>query len=189
MYEKEVRNQTINAAVGNFAGMAGFTYWAKRDLGQINAFGLDGYVADFLVTSFLFCAIVSAIFVALFRRKIVSGLSTRAASQLIATKAWLPGRVFPSAMIFGAAGLIISGLPLCIFLATAGAPPLSVLTVALIKGFWATLASTIVVPIASSHGANIGSASYLAEGSSMPTGSDPAGAQSKPHAPSNPAPF
>ncbi|NIB38126.1 hypothetical protein HBA55_00935 [Pseudomaricurvus alkylphenolicus] len=155
MLKQDVKKMTINNVIGNLAGHAGITYWIKHDGGDISAWGDQGYIADFLVTGFLFCGIVAAIFVFMYRGKVSRGEFDLHEVPSERWGSWLPANAWMAVLVIGLLGLVSAGLPLVGYLLAAGVQPLSPLAVALSKGIWAAMVSAIIVPVAIYHGASI----------------------------------
>ena len=160
MLASEVRKMTINNVIGNFAGHAGITYWIKRDLPGIQAGGAEGYIADFLVTGFLFCGILAAIFIFMYRKKAAAGEFTPEEVKLSRVHDWLPVKPWPASVAIGLAGLVSAALPLCAYLLVVGQSPLSPAAVSLTKGVWAALVAALIVPVSIYHGAAAGLAKH-----------------------------
>lgn len=152
MLDKEVRKQTINNVIGNLAGHAGITYWVKHELSGISAMGAEGYIADFLVTGFLFSAIISSIFIFMFRSKARKGEFLLSEVPAAKIPQRLPSNPWSASAVIGLIGLISVALPLGLFVAISGTPALSPEAVSLAKGIWAAIAAAIVVPVAIYHG-------------------------------------
>ena len=148
MLKNEVRKQTINNVVGNFIGHAGITYWVKYEVPWIHARGTDGYFVDFLVTGFLFSAILAAIFIFLYRAKLARGEIDGHAANLLWINARMTNSPWSAVLIIGLLGLISVAVLLGVSLLTVGPLSLSPLAVALAKGIWAAAAAGIIVPIA-----------------------------------------
>ena len=157
MLAHEVRKMAISNIIGNLAGHAGITYWIKHDLEGIAAGGVDGYIGDFLVTGFLFPAILAVIFIFMYRSKSAKGEVDRREIPVRHSK-WLPVNAWMAGLVIGLAGFVSAILPLGAFLVTVGPSPLSPLVVSLTKGVWAAIAAGIIVPVAIHHGVRTGTA-------------------------------
>lgn len=159
MLSQEVRKMIINNVIGNFVGHAGITYWVKYKLEGIEAGGATGYIGDFLVTGFMFCGILAAIFIFMYRSKARKGQFQTSEIPSGARESRLPVNPWTASLVIGGLGLICAALPLAVFLGVAGLVPLSPLAVSLSKGIWAAIAAAFVVRAAIYHGvrtANLG---------------------------------
>lgn len=152
MLQQEVKKNTITNIVGNLAGHAGITYWIKHDLSGIDAGGTEGYIGDFLVTGFLFPAILAAIFIFMYRSKMHKGEFELQELPATTPGNWLPDNAWWASAVIGLIGLVCAAVPLGIYLALAGMGPLSPLAVSLSKGIWAAIAAGIIVPVSIYHG-------------------------------------
>lgn len=154
MLEQEVRSMTINNVVGNFVGHAGITYWIKHKLEGIQAWGVEGYIADFITTGFLFCAIIAAIFIFWFRKRMAMGEFDASTLQANPSLIRLPANAWLATLTIGLLGLVSVAVPLAAYLAIVGSQPLTPAAVSLTKGIWAALAAAVIVPMAIYHGVN-----------------------------------
>ena len=152
MLQQEVRKMVLNNAIGNLVGHAGITYWVKHKLSGIDAWGTQGYIADFLFTGFLFCGIIAVIFVFMYRSKTAKGEFEPQEISAIPAGRGLPENAWQAAAVIGLIGLVSVLVPLGIFLGLVGPVPLSPLAVSLSKGIWAAIAAAIITPVAIYHG-------------------------------------
>jgi hypothetical protein len=118
-----------------------------RGLTEVSAWGDHGYGYDLLITAFILCSLLGAIFIAVTRRKhqrgeiIAEGHEGQALAWLIPYNPWL------AAPWIGVIGVCLAVPPLILLLTVTGASTLSPLSYAVIKGVWAAALAAVVVSI------------------------------------------
>ena len=146
MINKEIFKQTRNTVLGNVLGNGIIAYLIKYKSGPIEPLGMHGYLADFLSTAFLLPAIIAAIFLFWFRRRVSSGEFVNYVQKLRLEKNLLPNNLWLASLSIGVLGFISVALPIGICLITDNLPKISPMLFALYKACWTGVASAVIVP-------------------------------------------
>lgn len=137
-----IRKETLVNLVIN----GGLAYWLLHKHPELLAWGENGYGPDLLITGFLLAAIISAIFIAMHRRKRAKGDLEGLAG---AEQGWvrhMPANTWLAAGVFGLIGLLVAAPLLLAILWVLGIESLVPLHYAMIKGLWAGLLAALLVP-------------------------------------------
>ncbi|MEM1110971.1 MAG: hypothetical protein AAGI11_03595 [Pseudomonadota bacterium] len=145
MSQVTLKKMVINNVVGNVLGHAGITYWVKHEIEAIPAGGVQGWVADFLTTGFMFPAILFVIMFFVFRSANTKNNLVIEELDESALLDKLPDNGWTACLWVGLAGMVTVALPLAVFLSFSGLQPLSPLSVSLLKGSWAGVIAAISV--------------------------------------------
>ncbi len=146
--QDHIRNETKKNFVINVALNAAIAYATLRGLSEVRTWGEHGYGKDLIITGFLLSAILSGIFIGLFRRKRNKGDVVPAGTEGQALAWLLPYNPWIAAPWIGILGATLSVPPLLVILALLDISTLSPLSYAVIKGIWAGVLAAIIVPIA-----------------------------------------
>jgi quinol-cytochrome oxidoreductase complex cytochrome b subunit len=150
---QELRSHIRSSAVTNFVAnliINGLlAWWTLRGQTSLTAWGdgADGaYGPDLLITGFLLAAIVSAIMMALHRRKLARGeLAPVALDPLGWVRLFPRGSLWLACGVFGLLGTLLSALLLAAMLVLQ-VPPLSPAIYAVIKAVGAGILAALIVP-------------------------------------------
>ncbi len=143
-----IRSETQKNFFINVVLNAAIAYATLGSHIEISTWGEHGYGKDLIVTGFLLSAILSGIFIGMFRRKRKRGDIVPTGNEGQALAWLLPYNPWISAPWIGVLGAMLSVPPLLGLLALLDMGTMSPLSYALIKGVWAGILAAIIVPIA-----------------------------------------
>ncbi len=143
-----IRIETKKNFVINVLLNATIAYTTLGGLSEISTWGEHSYGRDLILTAFLLSAILSGIFIGMYRRKRRRGDVTATGTEGQALAWLLPYNPWFTAPWIGILGATISVPPLLGLLALLDIGTLAPLSYALIKGVWAGVLAAIIVPIA-----------------------------------------
>ncbi len=143
-----IRSETKKNFVINVLLNATIAYATLGGLSEISTWGEHSYGRDLILTAFLLSAILSGVFIGMYRRKRRMGDVTATGTEGQALAWLLPYNPWFTAPWIGILGATISVPPLLGLLALMEIDTLAPLSYALIKGIWAGVLAAIIVPIA-----------------------------------------
>lgn len=147
-----IRHESRKNFIINFFLNAGIAYGTLHSLSEVSAWGEHGYGKDLLLTGFLLSAILTGIFIAIYRRKRDSDEFNTAGREGQALAWLLPFNPWLAALVFGVLGVILAVPPLLGLLALLEVNIMSPVQYALIKGVWAGLLAWLIIPLAIHQG-------------------------------------
>lgn len=146
--EKHIRKETIMNFIINLVLNAGIAYALLGKQAVLNPWGEHGYVMDLLITGFLLSTILGGIFIVMSRRKRDSGDLKPAGHEGQSLSWLLPYNPWLAAPVLGILGAVVAVPLLLGFFFLLEVTSLSPIEYAAIKGIWAALLASVMVPIA-----------------------------------------
>ena len=149
---QHIRKETLTNFVINLVLNAGIAYALFRGVEQIGPWGEQGYVMDLMITGLLLSAILGGIFIGMSRRKRDKGEFELLGDEGSALAWLIPYNAFLAAALLGILGMLLATPHLLGVLFLLELQSLTPIAYALIKGVWAGILASILVPIAIRQG-------------------------------------
>lgn len=153
--EANIAQEVKKSVVINFVINAAIAHSALKNANEVGAWGVSGFVQDLMLTGFVLCVIVSAIYISMYRKKIASN-EVGVEERSVQSSNWiLPYSLWSAALVMGVLGALIAAPLMLGILTLYGLGSITPLGYAIAKGAWAAILAYIVVPVSIRQGLRV----------------------------------
>ncbi len=153
--EVNIAQEVKRSVVINFVINAAIAYSALKNANEVAAWDVKGFGQDLVLTGFVLCVIVSAIYISMYRKRVASnevvveGFGAQSVSWVFPYNRW------SAALVMGVFGALIAAPLMLGVLMLFGLGSVTPLGYAIAKGAWAAILAYLIVPVSIRQGLRV----------------------------------